>query len=58
MDFNAFSFSTARRPQVKRLKIKAKKFSFWKLVFWSDEVNASATILTADPKVRETGFAK
>ena len=58
MNFNEFSFLTSRRPQVKKLKIKAKKFSFWKLVFKTNDPYSSATILTADPKVRETGYAK
>ena len=57
-DFDKFSFEVNSRPQVKKLKIKAKKFSFWKLIMWSKDIESSATILSADPKVRETGYAK
>ena len=35
MDFEDFSFSTNRKPQVKKLKIKAKKFAFLKIIFIS-----------------------
>jgi len=58
MNFADFSFSTNRKPQVKKLKIKAKKFAFLKLVFKTKELNSTATVLSADPKIRETGYMK
>lgn len=58
MDFEDFSFSTNRKPQVKKLKIKAKKFAFLKIIFKSKDLYTSAIILSADPKIRETGYVK
>lgn len=58
MDFDDFSFSTNRKPQVKKLKIKAKKFAFLKIIFRSKDLYTSAIILSADPKIRETGYVK
>jgi len=58
MNFADFSFAVNRRPQVKRLKIKAKKFAFMKLIFRTKDLYSSATVLSANPKVRETGYAK
>ena len=58
MDFTAFSFSTNRKPQVKKLKIKAKKFAFLKIIFKTKDPYTSATVLSVDPKIRETGYVK
>ena len=58
MDFEDFSFSTNRKPQVKKLKIKAKKFAFLKIIFKSKDLYTSAIVLSADPKIRETGYVK
>ena len=58
MDFEDFSFATNRKPQVKKLKLKAKKFAFLKLIFKSKDLYTSAIILSADPKIRETGYVK
>ena len=58
MNFGAFSFIVNRKPQVKKLKIKAKKFAFMKLLFVTKDLYTTATILSADPKIRETGFMK
>lgn len=58
MDFEDFSFSTNRKPQVTKLKIKAKKFAFLKIIFRSKDLYTSATVLSVDPKIRETGYVK
>ena len=58
MDFSNFSFKVNRKPQVSKLKIKAKKFAFLKLIFRSQYESATATVLTADLRVRETGYTK
>lgn len=57
-DFANFSFSNKRRPNVKKIKIKAKKYAFYKLVFESNKPESTVTILSADIRVRETGYAK
>jgi hypothetical protein len=58
MDFAAFSFITSSRPQTKRLRIKAKKYAYYKLVFQTSEPDTTATVLAADIRVRQTGYAK
>lgn len=57
-DFEHFTFNVNRRPQVKKLKIKAKKFAFLKIIFRTDDLHTTATVLSVDPKIRETGYAK
>ena len=58
MDFENFSFETNRKPQTHKLKIKAKKFTHLNLIFKTDDTNSSATVLAADLRVRDTGYAK
>lgn len=55
VDFAHWSFRTNRKPQVVRLKLKAKKFVFYKLIFSSCSASATATVLAADLAVRYTG---
>lgn len=58
MDFSDFTFETNRKPQIKRLKLKAKKFVYYTLILKSVNENAGATIVGADIRVRYTGYAK
>jgi hypothetical protein len=58
MDFSDFTFLTNDKPQMKRLKIKAKKFVFYKLIFKTDTNNTSVTVTSADIRVRFTGYSK
>ena len=58
VNFSKWSFATNRKPQMSRLKIKAKKFVFYKLVFRTSAADSTATILAADIRVRFTGYAK
>lgn len=57
-DFTNWSFKTNRQPFMTKLKIKAKKFVFYKLVFKSKSADTTVTVLAADIRVRYTGFAK
>lgn len=57
-NFADFSFRTNWKPQIKKLKIKAKKFAFLKLVLKTQSVDDGATVLMVDPKIRETGYVK
>ena len=57
-DFRRWSFNTNRKPHMKRLKIKAKKFVFYKLIFQTESINTTVTVLSADLRVRFTGYAK
>lgn len=56
--FASWSFAVNRKPQIERLKIKAKKFVFYKLIFRTEAADATATIVSADIRVRMTGDAK
>lgn len=47
-----------REPYLKRLKLKAKKFLYYKIILLSEDRNASPTVLAADIRVRFTGYAK
>ena len=58
MNFASFSFITSNRPYITRLRIKAKKYAYYKLIFQNSEANTTATVLAVDIRVRETGYAK
>ena len=57
-DFNNFSFSAFAMAKVKKLRIKAKKFTYYKLVFSTAKEKTTATVLSADLRVRDTGYVK
>lgn len=57
-DFRRWSFNTNRKPHMKRLKIKAKKFVFYKLILSTESINTTVTVLSADLRVRYTGYAR
>jgi hypothetical protein len=54
-DFKHWSFGTNRQPQIKRLKLKAKKFSYFQLIFESNSSWSTATVLSAAVRLRYTG---
>lgn len=58
MNFADLSFRTGRKPIMARLRIKAKKFVFYKLIFENRSCDKAATVLSADIRVRTTGSAK
>ena len=57
-DFNHWSFRTNRKPQVKRVKMKVKKATFYKLIFKSISASATATVLETDVLLRYAGNVK
>ena len=57
-DFRNFSFSSNIQPQVRKIRLKAKKFGFYRLIFKSNEANTTATVLGVDIRVRQTGYIK
>lgn len=57
-NFARWSFRVNRKPFMTRLKIKAKKFVFYKLIFKTKSPDTTVTLLAADIKVRYTGMAK
>ena len=58
VDFAHWSFATNREPQVKKVRIKVKKFTYSTLIFQSKSSTATATILGVDFKIRYTGNVK
>lgn len=58
VDFNHFSFSTNRKPQVQRTKVKVRKATFYRLIFQSHSASATATILETDVRLRYAGTVK
>lgn len=57
-NFGRWSFNTNRKPHMSRLKIKVKKFVFYKLIFETEAKDTTTTILSADLRVRYTGYAR
>lgn len=58
VDFNHFSFATNRKPQVKRVKMKVKKATFYRLIFKSNSASATATVIETDVRLRYAGNVK
>lgn len=58
IDFNHWSFATNRQPQTERVKLKVKKFTYYRLILTSISSSATATVLGADIKVRYAGNVK
>ena len=54
-DFAHWSFGTNRKPQIRRVRLKVKKFTFYKLVFKSRSASATATVLGVDMPIRTAG---
>lgn len=56
--FAHWSFGTNRKPQVSRVRLKIKKFTYYTLIFESKSASATATVLGVDMQVRYTGNVK
>ena len=52
VDFSNFSFLSNRAPKIQRIKLKVKKFVYYKLIFRVDTPGARATVLGYDQEVR------
>jgi hypothetical protein len=57
-NFAMWSFSTSRRPTIHRLKIKAKKFIYYRLILKNESETSTCTVTAADVRVRFTGYAR
>lgn len=57
-NFASWSFATSRKPFMTKLKIKAKKFVYYKLILKNNALDTTATVTAADIRVRYTGYAK
>lgn len=58
VSFAHWSFATNRAPQIERIKLKVKKFVFYKIVIKSGAMFGDVTVLGIDQKVRYTGNVK
>ena len=58
VDFGHFSFATNRKPQVRRVKIKVKKATYYRLLFKSNSASATATVIETDIQLRFAGVVK
>jgi hypothetical protein len=56
--FPRWSFNTNDRPTINRIRLKVKKFVYYKLVFRIDKEAAQGTILSVDQKIRFASMAK
>lgn len=57
-DFAHWSFGTNRKPQVQRVRLKVRKFTFCKLIFKSCSATATATVLGVDTQIQTMGNVK
>lgn len=57
-DFGNWSFKTQRTPKMQRLKLKAKKFTYYKLILTNDSDTSTAEVSSADIRVRYTGYVR
>lgn len=58
MSFSAFSFDTNDTPKIRRVRLKVKKFVYYKLIFKVVNPGARATVLGYDQEVRFASKAK
>lgn len=57
-NFVDWTFNTNDRPTINRVRLKVKKFIYYKLIFRIDKPGAQGTILSIDQKVRFASMAK
>lgn len=58
VNFIHWSFLTNRAPQIERIKLKVKKFVYYKIIIKSGSTFGDVTVLGIDQKVRYTGNVK
>ncbi len=60
-DFAEYAFDSADSgevPEMVRIKLKAKKFTYYKLILKNKSADTSATVVSADLRVRGTGYVR
>lgn len=57
-DFSDWSFETNYKPFMQRLKIKAKKVTYYKMIFKNRSDTTGATVVALDMRVRYNGYVK
>jgi hypothetical protein len=60
-EFAVYSSSTGDAgavPEMDRIKLKAKKFTYYKLILSNNTLDKTATVVSADVRVRATGYVR
>lgn len=60
-DFAVYSFETAdaaQVPEMNRIKLKAKKFTYYNLILANNTADKTATVVSVDIRVRGTGYVR
>lgn len=60
-EFAEYSFTTAdaaQVPEMNRIKLKAKKFTYYNLILANDTADTTATVVSVDIRVRSTGYVR
>lgn len=60
-EFAEYSFTTESDeavPEMNRIKLKAKKFTYYKLILANNTTDTTATVVSADIRVRGTGYVR
>lgn len=60
-DFAEYAFTTTDKggvPEMNRIKLKAKKFTYYKLILKNNTADTTATVVSADIRVRGTGYVR
>lgn len=58
LNFENFTFSLDQSPKIRRIRLKVKKFVYYKLIFRVEEPGAQATVLSFDQQVRFSSMVK
>ena len=58
IDFNDFNFGTLKITQVRRIKLKVKKYAYYRLVLESKSKENTATVISTDIQVRYASNVK
>lgn len=58
VDYRNFSYNLFTNPRPKRIKLKVKKFVYYKLIFRVDSPGARATVLGVDQQIQYSSMAK
>nr|DAW54084.1 MAG TPA: stabilization protein [Caudoviricetes sp.] len=58
VDFKHFTFNTNTSPHMRRVKLKVKKFVYYKLLIDTVSIANDVTVLGVDMRVRFTGYVK
>ena len=57
-NFQDWTFETNDRPKIHRIRLKIKKFVYYKLIFKIEKEGAKGTILGFDQQIRYASMAK